>query len=134
MRPEVAAMRPEVLIIEDRDYLRQILTAVLQDYGYPTVGLASAALALERLHELKPRLVLLDMHMPGMDGREFLIRLRANPAWSDLPVLVISGFGETMLPSRDRRALAVLEKPFDNATLLSFVQQMIGPAGALAAG
>lgn len=126
-------MRPEVLIVEDRDYLRQILVAVLQDSGYATVGLGSAAMALERLAELKPRLILLDMQMPGMDGREFLIRLRANPAWSELPVLVVSGFGETMLPSVDRRALAVLEKPFDNATLLTFVQQMIGPARTLAA-
>jgi sigma-B regulation protein RsbU (phosphoserine phosphatase) len=126
-------MQPDVLIIEDRDYLRQILVAVLQDYGYSTLGLGSAALALERLDEIQPRLVLLDMQMPGMDGREFLIRLRANPAWSELPVLVVSGFGETMLPSANRRALAVLEKPFDNTTLLAFVRQMIGPAGAVAA-
>jgi DNA-binding response OmpR family regulator len=126
-------MRPDVLVIEDRDYLRQILVAVLREYGYPAVGLGSAAEALEHLEDIKPRLIVLDMKMPGMDGREFLIRLRANPTWTDLPVLIVSAFGETLLAGREHGTLAVLEKPFDNVTLVARVKQMIGPAGAVSA-
>ena len=126
-------MRSDVLVIEDRDYLRQILVAVLREYGYQAVGLGSAAEALERLEDIKPRLIVLDMKMPGMDGREFLIRLRAKPTWTDLPVLIVSAFGETVLAGREHGTLAVLEKPFDNATLVARVKQMIGPAGAVSA-
>ncbi|OLC32458.1 MAG: hypothetical protein AUH81_16060 [Candidatus Rokubacteria bacterium 13_1_40CM_4_69_5] len=72
--------------------------------------------------------------MPGMDGCEFLRRLRGNPAWNNLPVLIVSGVGEAVPPAGDRRALAVLPKPFDNDTLIARVRQMIGPAPTCPAG
>jgi sigma-B regulation protein RsbU (phosphoserine phosphatase) len=124
----------QVLVVDDRDYLRQILVAVLEDFGYPAAGFASASAALEQLPALRPQLILLDLQMPGMDGCEFLRRLRANPAWNDLPVLIVSGVGEAVPPAGDRRALAVLPKPFDNDTLIARVRQMIGPAPTHPAG
>lgn len=127
-------MRPRVLVIEDRDYLRHVLVAILQDYGYPALGIGSAAVALERLPELRPLLILLDMHMPDMDGHEFLRHLRGNPLWAEVPVLIVSAFGQAVLPSTDRRTLAVLQKPFDHHTLIAYVEEMIGPAVTLRAG
>jgi len=121
-------MAPKILVIEDREYVRQVLVAVLVDAGYHTVGLPSAITALERLAEIKPQIILLDMEMPGMNGRQFLVRLRAIPRWAELPVLIVSGYGDTSLPSAERPGIAVLAKPFDNTTLIDCVARMVGPA------
>jgi CheY-like chemotaxis protein len=123
-----SAMAPKILVIEDREYVRQVMVAVLVDAGYVAVGLPSAITALERLAEIRPQMILLDMEMPGMNGREFLVRLRAIPRWAELPVLIVSGYGETSLPASERPGLAVLAKPFDNTTLIDFVGRMAGPA------
>src|SRR5262249_11968337 len=120
-------MGPKVLVIEDREYVRHVIVAVLDDAGYAAVGLPSAVTALERLTEINPAIILLDMEMPGMNGREFLLRLRAMPAWADLPVLIVSGYGETCLPSPERPAIAVLAKPFDNGTLIDCISRMLAP-------
>jgi len=121
-------MAPKVLVIEDREYVRQVMVAVLVDAGYVAVGLPSAITALERLAEIRPQMILLDMEMPGMNGREFLTRLRAIPRWAELPVLIVSGYGETSLPSSERAGIAVLAKPFDNTALIDCVGRMAGPA------
>src|SRR5262249_43906341 len=107
---------------------RQVMVAVLVDAGYVAVGLPSAITALERLAEIRPQMILLDMEMPGMNGREFLTRLRAIPRWAELPVLIVSGYGETSLPSSERSGFAVLHKPFDNTALIDGVGGMAGPA------
>jgi len=121
-------MAPKVLVIEDREYVRQVILAILIDAGYGAVGLPSAAAALERLDEMVPDIILLDMEMPGMNGRQFLARLRGIPRWAELPVLIVSGYGETCLPSPDRPGIAVLAKPFDNTTLIECVTRMVRPA------
>lgn len=118
----------KVLVIEDREYVCQVMVAVLADAGYNAIGLSSAVAALERLAEIKPHIVLLDMEMPGMNGREFLRRLRAMPRWAELPVLIVSGYGETCMPAADRPGIAVLAKPFDNSALIECVGRMLGPA------
>src|SRR5437016_14555131 len=103
-------MAPKVLVIEDREYVRQVMVAVLVDAGYVAVGLPSAVTALDRLAEIRPQIILLDMEMPGMNGREFLVRLRALPRWGQLPVLNVSGYGETAMPSPARPDSADLPK------------------------
>ncbi len=114
--------------------MRRTLVAVLRENGYAATGLPSASTALERLGQLRPRLVLLDMELPGMSGSEFLVRLRAMPSWAELPVLIVSGYGETCPPSPERPGLAVLAKPVDSARLLECVERMIGPAPAVESG
>ncbi len=130
-RPVMPGAPGRILVIEDRYFVRQVVVAILQECGYHAVGLGSAAEALRRLPDLDPTLILLDMRLPGMDGREFLERLRSDPRWGDLPVLIVSGFGEAAPPSPGRR-LAVLPKPFDHGTLLRWVEQMLAPLPATA--
>lgn len=126
-------MKPRVLVVEDRDYLRQVVVAILEEAGYAASGVPTAPAALAQLPLWAPDMIVLDMELPGMDGREFLERLRAMPRWAGTPVLIVSGYGESLPPSPERPGLAVLAKPFDPPALLDAVARMIGPGYALGA-
>lgn len=126
----MTAQGAQILVIEDRHYVRQLVLMVLEDFGYRPVGFASAVDALSRLPELDPRLILLDMELPGMNGREFLERIRTTTEWAAVPVMIISGFGDSVPPSPDR-SIAVLAKPFDNTTLIQWVETMLRPPAEL---
>ena len=71
----------KILVVDDLPYLREVQVLLLNEAGYQTTALGDAREALERLPDLKPDLILLDVAMPGMDGREFLARLREHPRW-----------------------------------------------------
>ncbi len=130
---------PRVLVLEDEDLVRLAWTEALDAAGYTVVGLADGAEALARLPELTPDLILLDMMMPGMDGFEFLARLRANPVGAQIPVLIVSALGESLARTIDRRGAetlriaGVLTKSIPVAELLDHVRRITEP-GAIRAG
>ncbi len=115
-----------MLVVEDRDYLRQVVVALLEEAGYAATGVATAPAALAGLPAWAPDVIVLDMGLPGMSGSEFLARLRAMPGWSRTPVLIVSGYADDTPPSPDRPSLAVLPKPFDPPALLDAVARMVG--------
>jgi DNA-binding response OmpR family regulator len=121
-------MRPRVLVVEDRPYVRDLVVAVLTENGYEARGLATAADALADVARHPPALIVLDMELPGMSGGEFLVRLRETALGAELPVLIISAHGDTEPPTPERRVLATLAKPFDYETLLDFVGRLLAAA------
>jgi CheY-like chemotaxis protein len=92
-----------VLLVEDDVAARGMAARTLEKLGCQTIETGNGREALERLAEQKPGLVLLDLMMPVMDGFEFLLEMRANPDWQDVPVIVLTGKD---LTSEDRRALS----------------------------
>ena len=124
---------PRIVVIDDEAEVRQVWVDALQEAGYAVEGFALGSEALARLPELTPDLILLDMMMPGMDGYEFLARLRANPASARVPLLIVSGLGEFLSGAIDERGAAamgvaaILAKPLDLAVLVERVRQIVGP-------
>jgi len=83
--------RHPVLIVEDNAETRDILQRVLAIRGYASVGLEDASQALARLRDgQQVSAIILDIHLPGMDGRAFLRELRADPELAGLPVVAFS--------------------------------------------
>jgi CheY-like chemotaxis protein len=81
-----------ILIVEDNDETRYVLERILAIKGYPTTSVANAAAALRTLREGKrASMIILDLHMPGMDGRAMLRELRADVRFAKIPVVVFSG-------------------------------------------
>ena len=115
-----------ILVVDDMPYLRDVQVLLLNDAGYVTTALGSAREALERLPDLAPDLILLDVSMPGMDGRQFLARLRADPAWQSLPVILTTGRSVEDVARENR--CDVLPKPFSEVALLDLVRRLIGAA------
>lgn len=119
-------MTKRILVVDDMQYLRDIQVLLLKDAGYLATALGSAREALDRLPELAPDLILLDVSMPGMDGRQFLARLRSTPEWQGLPVILTTG--RSVEDVARENGCDVLSKPFSEVALLDRVRSLIGDA------
>jgi two-component system, cell cycle response regulator DivK len=107
--------RPDVLIVEDNPRNLKLARDILNHAGYRTLEAESAEDALDVARAERPRLILMDVQLPGMDGIEALRRLRADPATAGLRVVALTAFA--MKDDRERMLVAgfdgYLEKPLD---------------------
>jgi DNA-binding response OmpR family regulator len=85
------ASGPMVLVVDDDEDVRDLVTFKLQMAGYRTVTAADGCTALTLINEARPDLVVLDMAMPGMDGLSVCYRMHADPATAEIPVIMLSG-------------------------------------------
>lgn len=79
-----------ILIIEDNEKNRKLMRDVLQFKGYRTVESENAEEGLRLAGTLAPALILMDIHLPGMNGIEALGALRAEPATRSIPVMAVT--------------------------------------------
>jgi CheY-like chemotaxis protein len=80
-----------ILVVDDDDASRSMLVRIVRDAGWTTVEAENGLEALARLEEVQPALILLDLVMPEMDGFALAARLREDPQWSRVPVIVVTG-------------------------------------------
>jgi PAS domain S-box-containing protein len=92
-----------ILLVEDDVDARTLVRRTLEDAGWRVVEAGNGADALASLPDSRPQLVVLDLMMPEMDGFETAARLRADPDWRHLPVVVLSALE---LSREQRRRLA----------------------------
>jgi two-component system, cell cycle response regulator DivK len=118
----------QILVVDDEAYLRDVHVLVLSAAGYVATAIETATEALARLAEIRPDLIVLDMSLPGMDGREFLQRLRASIPWRHLPVILSTGLAAADVTSLAEPDTEVLAKPFSDTALLTRVRRLIGEA------
>jgi CheY-like chemotaxis protein len=110
--PESAASK-DVLIVEDEPYLCDLVADVLEAEGHHARKAANGLDALSLVAEAPPQLILLDLMMPVMDGWEFMSALNSNPAWQDIPVVIITAVYDVARTQRETGAKAIITKPFD---------------------
>jgi len=116
------------LVVDDEPANRDILRKDLEGAGWPVVEAENGRVALDRVAEALPRLILLDLMMPVMDGFEFVAELRTNEAWRQVPVLVITA---KEITTEDRVRLEghvsrILQKgSFGQEELLREVRQLV---------
>ena len=113
-----------ILIVDDDSDLRQTLCDVLADEGLNTIGVANGREALTHLRAAPPpRLILLDLMMPVMNGWQLSEVLRGDDALSRIPVLIMTA-GRP--PADDQfPGMQVIRKPVDLEQLLSEVQRYL---------
>jgi len=104
-------MARTILVIDDEKSILQSLEGILVDEGFDVQSESSGARALERIGEVMPDLVLLDIWMPGIDGIETLVKLKE--AYPHLKVIMMSGHGtiETAVKATRLGAYDFIEKP-----------------------
>jgi two-component system nitrogen regulation response regulator NtrX len=118
-------MALDVLIVDDEEDIRDLVSGVLEDEGYHPRSAADSDSALDAIRDRRPSLVLLDVWLQGsrLDGLELLDEIkRRDPS---LPVLMISGHGnlDTAVAAIRRGATDFIEKPFEAERLLYLVSR-----------
>lgn len=111
-----------ILIVEDDADIRESLADLLEVRGYNVVAVADGREALNRLEAgLLPCLIILDLMLPVMSGREFRRRQLKDGRWSDIPTVVLSGANNGAEESRRLQAIAFLPKPIDFDSLYDMI-------------
>jgi CheY-like chemotaxis protein/anti-sigma regulatory factor (Ser/Thr protein kinase) len=92
-----------VLLVEDDKATREMMARTLEKSDWQVSEAGNGREALEQMTQVKPQLILLDLMMPVMDGFDFLLEMRANSEWQDIPVIVLTAKD---LTDEDRRVLS----------------------------
>jgi two-component system, NtrC family, nitrogen regulation response regulator NtrX len=116
-------MALEVLVVDDEEDIRDLVSGVLEDEGYSVRTAGDSSAALEAIKDRRPSLVLLDVWLQGsrLDGIQLLQQIKRND--TSLPVLIISGHGnlDTAVAAVREGAVDFIEKPFEAGHLLHLV-------------
>jgi DNA-binding response OmpR family regulator len=104
--------RDTVIVVDDSDEIRDLLTQLLEDEGYRVLAVEDGETALIMARRARPSLITLDLALPGENGEEVLRQLKADPETSGIPVLVVSGTDDAAERLRAAGAGGVLAKPF----------------------
>lgn len=113
-------MDRRILIVDDDENLREELAELLRTEGFEVVEAGDGAAALDSLRSgTLPRVILLDLMMPVMDGWEFRREIQQDPALSKIPIVVMTAAGQRGTNFADIGE--VLHKPFDFDALLDAV-------------
>ncbi len=116
-----------VVVIDDERPIRDLISSLLAEEGYPVRTYSSAVAALNDITSgrVQPDVVLLDMRMPGMDGPQFAEALRSHSG--DIPIVVMTAARDARQWAEAIDAAGYLPKPFDIDWLIETLEGVIGP-------
>lgn len=116
---------PRVLVVEDDPVVSSLLVHILATDGYVADVVGDGRAALDALDTREPpELVLLDLMLPYADGRIVLRKLRANPRWAQVPVLILTASTLQVVGALDDGADDYVAKPFSPDELLARLRRL----------
>ncbi len=117
----------KALVVEDHPDMLDVLTSEMEMMGFSVIGAKDGKEGVEKAIKEKPNLILMDIMMPGMDGREATRLIRANPETQDIPILAATVlFRESDLKScLEAGCNDFIQKPFSSHELQRKVQDFV---------
>ena len=118
---------PFVLIVDDEPHVITLIRVTLEDESFRIIEATDGAQALAAAEETVPRLIFLDVRMPGVDGFEVCRRLRSDPRFSATKIVMLTASGQEADRTRGIAAGAdeYLTKPFSPLALLNLVHSLL---------
>jgi len=120
-----------ILTVDDSSLMRQMIKYTLAGAGYSVIEAVDGIDALAKL-TVPVHLVITDLNMPNLDGIGLVKKIRSNPAYKGLPILILTteAARSRALAGKAAGATGWIVKPFNSAQLLSVLQRVIGPPAA----
>jgi two-component system, cell cycle response regulator DivK len=117
-------MKARILLIEDNEQNRYLLTFLLEQHGHEVLHAVSGSLGLELATKVRPDLILLDIQLPGMDGYAVARALKGDPGLKYIPIVAVTSYA--MVGDRERvyaaGAEGYIEKPINPETFVREVE------------
>jgi DNA-binding response OmpR family regulator len=121
----VPALAPRILIVEDDEPIRTLLTTAIRRQGLDVDEACDGAVALRFTAEREYAVILLDLSMPVLDGIAFLDAFRAGPRSANPVIFVMTAFADGVAESlRGHRVHAIWRKPFDILSLVETIREV----------
>jgi CheY-like chemotaxis protein len=114
-----------VLVVEDEPAIRSIVGKVLEEAGYSVALACNGADALDRIRNAASDCILLDLHMPVMDGPSFLTEWRAQPGYTPVPVVLFTSAADGVTLASALQVQAHVPKPFELDALTSTISRVL---------
>jgi CheY-like chemotaxis protein len=126
-RDRVSGVPTAVLAIDDDEIFLDELSDVLQSSGYEVTVMADSRKAIEAALKIKPKVILMDINMPGKSGLEVAYEMRYRPALADIPIIAMSGFlKESNLPFMEACGIKkYLKKPFNPLDIIWHIEDVL---------
>jgi CheY-like chemotaxis protein len=123
---------PTILIAEDNEDLRDMLSHFLSANGYSVVGAADGHAAVETAARERPDLIVMDLGMPGMDGLSAVAEIRRGGRTEETPVIIVSAYDrlEYRTEAVGAGCAAFITKPVNPSELLKTIRMLLGADGA----
>lgn len=130
--PTTDQSEPLVLVADDNEDIRQLLTARLTTRGFRVISAADGQAALELAQSERPAIAVLDWVMPIIQGHELCVKLKTDERTGYMPVVMLTARGEEedRLLGMDLGADAYIVKPFDIDVLVTTLRQLVAESAA----
>lgn len=114
-----------ILVVDDDKDILEVLRYILEDSGYVVETLTDGQFLFGKIVEYQPDLILLDIMLGNMDGRELCKQLKNSPATQHIPVILVSASHNIEICNEGEAPNDFIAKPFDIAHLLNSVQKQL---------
>jgi len=120
-------MSKRILVVEDQEDNRQILRDLLANAGYDMIEAEDGQQAIVAATEHRPDLILMDIQLPMLDGYEATRRIKADPALSRIPIIVVTSYALSDDEEKARAAGcdAYVAKPYSPRALLAKIREYV---------
>jgi CheY-like chemotaxis protein len=121
-----------ILVADDESHILHVVSLKLKNAGYRVLTARDGQEALEIAQQEKPDLLITDYHMPQLSGIELCRKLKADPATSSIPAIMLTARGYELEPADTEQSgiLRMLSKPFSPRHLLATVEEVLSGAAA----
>ena len=122
-----AVPRRKIIIVDDDVLIRETVRLALDHAGYYVIAVGEPERALAVIRAERPDLVIMDLYMPGSDGRDLIRALKSDPEIAKTPVILFSGSDEAIdvVSGLQSGAVEYLAKPIDGEVLLAKIKHIL---------
>ena len=122
-------MELSVIVADDDPIIQDLIADCLADLGVVIRKAATGPQVLKILKELTPALIILDIYMPGLNGLKVATAVRATPQWANIPILILTAYGDrrTLARAVEAGANDFMVKPFTIEVLQEKARKLLNP-------